>query len=85
MPRKGVPFRVDEIADAIIKSMKKRKKKLSEDKMYDIAYGTAWNQYYKEKKNKKSKSAQEIYDNLKLAQMLDDLNLFHMADQLDQI
>lgn len=87
MPRKNVPHRVDEIADSIMKSMKD--KKLPKEKQYDIAYGTAWKQYYKEnpkaKESRKNKKASDILSDLKLAQKLDDLGLFNIADNFDEI
>jgi hypothetical protein len=86
MPRKNVPHRVDEIADSIMKSMKDNKSKLSEKRKYDIAYGTAWKQYYKEnpdaKKERKKKSS-NILGDLKIAQELDDCGFFFIADSLD--
>lgn len=89
MPRKNVPHRVDEIADSILKNMKKSKKKMSEEKMYDIAYGTAWKTYYKEnpgaKKRREKKSDDQSLDNLKIAQMLDDINLFSLADKFERL
>jgi len=89
MPRKNVPHRVDEIADSILKSMKKGKKKMSEEKMYDIAYGTAWKTYYEEnpgaEEKRKKKSDDQSLDNLKIAQMLDDINLFSLADKFEKI
>jgi hypothetical protein len=89
MPRKNVPHRVDEIADSILKTMKKSKKKMSEKKMYDIAYGTAWKTYYKEnpdvKEKKEKKSYIQSLDNLKIAQMLDEINLFSLADKFERL
>jgi hypothetical protein len=82
MPRENVPHKVDEIADAIVYNMKKNKKKISKEKMYDIAYGTAWKQYYKKHPKKK---ASEILENLKIAQFFDDANLFSIADKIERI
>ena len=83
MPRENVPHRVDEIADSIVERMKKDKKKISKEKMYDIAYGTAWKTYYKEnpkaKKNREKKS-EEILSNLRMAEVLDSLNYYDLAD-----
>lgn len=86
MPRKNVPHRVDEIADAILERMKKSKKKLSKEKMYDIAYGTAWKTYYKENpkaKNSREKKSEEIIENTKFAQIFDALELYDIADFFD--
>jgi hypothetical protein len=89
MPRKNVPHRVDEIADAILERMKKSKKKLSKERMYDIAYGTAWKTYYKEnpaaKKKRMMKKSEEILENLKLAQSFDDRFMFNIADTIDDL
>jgi hypothetical protein len=89
MPRKNVPHRVDEIADSIIEGMKEKKSKLSKERSYDIAYGTAWKQYYKEnpraKDKHKNKKSSEILANLKLAQNLDDFSFFNIADRLDEL
>ena len=90
MPRKNVPHRVDEVADAIVEKMKKSKKKMSEEKMYDIAYGTAWKQFYKEnpgseKKRKEKKKTSEVVNYLKVAQLFDDLGLPHYADLYNDI
>ncbi len=84
MPRENVPHRVDEIADAILERMKKSKKKMSEEKMYDIAYGTAWKTYYKEnpKAKKDKKEASEEIDDIKIANFLDSLNLYKLADTI---
>ncbi len=83
MPRENVPHRVDEIADSILERMKKSKKKISEEKMYDIAYGTAWKTYYKEnpKAKKERKSAEDIED-IKVADFLDSLSLYKLADTI---
>jgi len=89
MPRKNVPHRVDEIADSILAGMKSRKTKMPKEKQYDIAYGTAWKQYYKEnpkaKFKSKQKKAQDILENLKLAQNLDECGFFQVADKVDQV
>lgn len=85
MPRKNVPHRVDEIADSIMESMKKRKSKLSKERQYDIAYGTAWKQYYKENPKSKHKKKSDVLVNLKLAQILDDHQLYNFADLFDSI
>ena len=88
MPRENVPHRVDEIADSIVERMKKDKKKISKEKMYDIAYGTAWKTYYKEnpkaKKNRKKKS-EEILSNLRMAEVLDSLNYYDLADLFQEL
>jgi len=88
MPRENVPHRVDEIADAIVEKMKKDKKNLSKEKMYDIAYGTAWKTYYKEnpkaKKNREKKS-EEILANLRMAEVLDSLSYYSWADLFQEI
>jgi hypothetical protein len=85
MPRENVPHKVDEIADAIIMQMKKDKKKISEEKMYDIAYGTAWKTYYKEHpeaKSKRKKKSEETLDNLRIAEILDSINYYALADYI---
>jgi hypothetical protein len=88
MPRENVPQRVDEIADSIVERMKKDKKKISKEKMYDIAYGTAWKTYYKEnskaKKNREKKS-EEILSNLRMAEVLDSLNYYDLADLFQEL
>lgn len=91
MPRKNVPHKVDEIADAIVENMKKSKKKISEEKMNDIAYGTAWKQYYKEnpgakekRKDKKKKKASDLINNLRIAQLFDEIGLPSFADLYDK-
>ena len=88
MPRENVPHRVDEIADSIVERMKKDKKKISKEKMYDIAYGTAWKTYYKEnpkaKKNREKKS-EEILSNLRMAEVLDSLNYYDLADLFQEL
>lgn len=81
MPRKNVPHEVDEIADAIMARMRKDKKNLSEDRMYDIAYGTAWTQYKKKHPEHKKKSSS--VSNLKLAQYLDELGYYDLADTVE--
>jgi hypothetical protein len=87
VPRENVPHRVDEIADAILEKLKKStKKKLSKEKMYDLAYGTAWKAYYRENpssKKKKEKKSNNTIENLKIAQFLDGLQLFDLADSFD--
>lgn len=85
MPRENVPHKVDEIADAIIKQMKKDKKNISEEKMYDIAYGTAWKTYYKQNpkdKAKREKKSDEMLDNVRIAEMLDSIAYYDLADFL---
>jgi hypothetical protein len=83
MPRKNVPQRVDEIADAILGKMKKSDNKMSEEKMYDIAYGTAWKTYYKENPDARDKqSSSDSLLNIKIAQFLDGLGLYKLADVL---
>lgn len=81
MPRKNVPHEVDEIADAIMARMRKDKKNMSEDRMYDIAYGTAWSQYKKKHPEYKKKSSATSV--LKLAQYLDDLGYYDLADGVE--
>lgn len=82
MPRKNVPHEVDEIADAIMERLRKDKKNLSEDRMYDIAYGTAWTQYKKKHPGYKKKSSSE--NHLIFAQYLDDLGYYDLADVFDK-
>jgi hypothetical protein len=54
--------------------------------MYDLAYGTAWKAYYRENpssKKKKEKKSNNTIENLKIAQFLDGLQLFDLADNFD--
>lgn len=88
MPRKNVPHRVDEIADSILKRLKKDKQ-MSEDKMYSIAYGTAWKQYRKENpksnKGKKSKKTSEALLHIRLAETFDSIGEYRLADLFTKI
>jgi hypothetical protein len=58
-------------------------KNMSKEKMYDIAYGTAWKEYYKENPDVKKRSS--VVKSLVTAQQLDDVQLYGMADQLDRM
>jgi len=88
MPRKNVPHRVDEIADSILERLKKDKK-MSEDKMYSIAYGTAWKQYRKENpksnKGKKSKKTSGALLQIRLASLFDSIGEYRLADLFSKI
>lgn len=76
MPRKNVPHKVDEIADAILNSIKN--KKIPKKKKYDIAYGTAWKEY----KKQKNTQSDIIFNYIKLANKLDDLGFFKISDKI---
>ena len=73
----AVPKEVSEKVRAIIKEMKKEKE-IPADKMYEIAYGTAWKEFYS------GKNANSVLENLKIAQFFDNEGLFLIADKFDK-